>query len=765
MDINGSLQFDASSASEIKNLRLQKLASNPTHTAADQGRLIWNTTDDVIYVGGPSAWIAIATGGNATALQAELDATQASIGPSVNADGTFNAGAFNTPIATATSITNAINQLATYADANNTLAELDDVTLTTPVASDLLQFNGTIWVNRAIGSVSGVQGWDAGLDALAAYNTNGILVQTADNTFAGRSLVAPAAGFTITNANGVSGNPTFTLANDLAALEGLATTGYVVRTGDGTATTRAIAGTAGRIVVSNGDGVSTDTNIDLETVGDSNTGTFEKFAVDTYGRVTGTTPVVTADITALVNGTYVNVSGDTMDNGADLIFAAGGTVTGLPAPTADTDAANKAYVDALSAGLSWKQAVRVATTANVALATDLENGDTIDSVILATGDRVLVKDQSTASQNGIYVVQASGAAVRATDMDAAAEFDGAAVFVKEGTVNQSSGWTQTATVNTVGTDAVTFSQFTGGALYTWGVGLQNTGNTININLGAGIIELPSDEVGIDLYDSATGAIILTSDGTSRSTANTSRLHLLLAGSGGLAQGASGLTIAADGVTNAMLVNEGFTFNGDTGTDNGINLGETVIFAGNATQGIATNVASGTVTITAVNATTTQKGVASFNTSHFSVTAGAVSLAASLDDLTNVSTADAAAANSLLQATGSGGDWVAVSPAAVGGTINLGDLADVGTATPTDGHVLVGDGAAWNNQKVYHLHDEASASTTWTVTHNLGQRYCNVTVVVADEVVIPQSISFTSTSQLVVTFNTAVAGKVVVMGVA
>src|ERR1700742_1860668 len=97
-------------------------------------------------------------------------------------------------------------------------------------------------------------------------------------------------------------------------------------------------------------------------------------------------------------------------NGVDL---ASNKATNMPSPSAATDGANKAYVDALASGLEWKAAVRAATTNNGALATAYANGSVIDTVTLATGDRVLLKNQTTQSDNGIYVVQASGAPVRA----------------------------------------------------------------------------------------------------------------------------------------------------------------------------------------------------------------------------------------------------------------------------------------------------------------------------------------------------------------
>ena len=111
---------------------------------------------------------------------------------------------------------------------------------------------------------------------------------------------------------GAAGNPSFDLSNDLAAVEGLVTNGYAVRTGTDTWTTRTISGATDKIVVTNGNGVASNTDIDLALVTDSNTGTFQKITKDGYGRVTGTENVVASDITSLVSGIYVDAAGDTM---------------------------------------------------------------------------------------------------------------------------------------------------------------------------------------------------------------------------------------------------------------------------------------------------------------------------------------------------------------------------------------------------------------------------------------------------------------------
>jgi hypothetical protein len=928
MKINGSLVFDASSASEVQNLRLEKVAELPVYTAADAGRVIFLTSTSKVYYGdaGVSGYVTVATGGSAFS-QNEGDAIETSLGTGINADGTFNAVAFDAPIATATSFTDAINQLASYATANNTLAELDDVSISGVTNAQYLKYNSTtsLWVADtlnlndvtdvtttvtelnelhsagavqadfiklhaitaaaadlnlladaaagtgayAAGALSATQlsylggatpvtssiqyqldnkqPVDADLTALASLSATGIVVRSAADTYALRSLVAPAAGITISNEDGVSGNPTFALANDLAALEGLTTTGYIVRTGDGTAATRSMVGTAGNIVITNGDGVSSDTSFDLAEVTQTASGNFVKITLDGFGRVTGNTAVVTADITTLVDNEYVRQDG-TKYMTADLNVG-GFKIVSLATPTADTDAATKAYVDAMQNGLSWKQAVVAASTANLTLS----GTQTVDGVVLVTGNRVLVKDQTTASENGIYVV-AAGAWVRAEDMNAPAEFDGGAVFVQQGTANEGTGWTETMTVTAVGTSPVAFSQFSGGMPYVWGIGLAASGNTINVNLGAGIFEQSTDGVGIDLFDTTTGALVLTANGSTRDTSDASKLHLLLDVAGALAQSSSGLRIDSASVTNAMLVNPSITLNSDTGTYD-LQLGGTLEIKGTSTAGISTSNVNGVVTLTISDASSSQKGVAtfnagdflvtagdvtiksggvdndqlaystinfigsdtsadtvslgenlsfidggthaglalvktsvaangvtiamreattgaagvaSFNSTMFSVTAGAVSISSTLGTvgLSNVdATVDAAASEDILSYNGT--KWINQTPATVAGTMNLGELKDVGSASPSvAGKVLVADGTNWQAASIYYMHTQSSAATTWSVSHGLGVKYCTVTIIDAnDEVVIPQSITFNSTTGLTVVFNTAIAGKVVVMGVA
>jgi hypothetical protein len=213
-------------------------------------------------------------------------------------------------------------------------------------------------------------------------------------------------------------------------------------------------------------------------------------------------------------------------------------------PTHDDHAATKAYVDAARSGLDVKASVRAATTAPINLASDLENGDTLDTdVTLATGDRVLVKNQSTASENGIYIVQASGAAVRATDFDSNAEVTpGAFTFVEEGAVNADSGWvlTTNGTIN-VGVTGLTWALFSVAGTILAGDGLTKTGNVLNvvgtsdrITVNADSVDIASTYVGqssiTTLGTITTGVwngtdVAVTDGGTGASDAATARTNL------------------------------------------------------------------------------------------------------------------------------------------------------------------------------------------------------------------------------------------------
>ena len=158
-------------------------------------------------------------------------------------------------------------------------------------------------------------------------------------------------------------------------------------------------------------------------------------------------------------------------------------IVNLAAPVAANDAARKTDVDAAIQGLDVRASVRAATTANITIATALNNGDAIDGVTLATNDRVLVKEQSSISENGVYIVGASPA--RATDLNANGDVSsGMFFFVEEGTLNDNTGWV-CKTPDTGGAAPtlanMEFVQFSGTGLITAGAGLTKTSNTLDVN--------------------------------------------------------------------------------------------------------------------------------------------------------------------------------------------------------------------------------------------------------------------------------------------
>jgi hypothetical protein len=171
-------------------------------------------------------------------------------------------------------------------------------------------------------------------------------------------------------------------------------------------------------------------------------------------------------------------------------------IVNLSTPTTDSDAATKSYVDSVAQGLDVKSSVRVATTSSGTLATDFENGDTVDGIVLATGNRILIKDQSTSSENGIYVVAASGSPTRAGDLSDSSSASSIFVFIEEGNINADLGFVCTTDdgSDTVGTDGLVFSQFSGAGQISAGTGLTKSGNSLDVNVDNSSLEIVADAV-------------------------------------------------------------------------------------------------------------------------------------------------------------------------------------------------------------------------------------------------------------------------------
>lgn len=230
-------------------------------------------------------------------------------------------------------------------------------------------------------------------------------------------------------------------------------------------------------------------------------------------------------ITQINGGTQIKSASITLDRLVESIIQADGgqaftadqsmgsnKLTNVANGVAATDAINKGQLDAAIQGYDWKASVRVATTANGALATAYENGDTVDGVTLATGDRILLKNQTTGSENGIYTVNASGTPTRATDADANADVTaGLATFVSEGTANGNTAWLLTTDDPIVlGTTALVFTQIGGAS------GSVTTVSVVSANGLAGTVANASSTPAITLTTSITG--VLKGNGTAISAA-------------------------------------------------------------------------------------------------------------------------------------------------------------------------------------------------------------------------------------------------------
>ena len=236
--------------------------------------------------------------------------------------------------------------------------------------------------------------------------------------------------------------------------------------------------------------------------------------------------LVADDIPSIAHTKISDFDSGVQANRVDELASATNPVTGVT-PTADAHFATKGYVDGVSQGLDIKGSCVAATTGNITISTALNNGDTLDGVSLSTNDRVLVKDQSTASENGIYVVGSSPA--RADDLAAGADAAGMFTFVEQGTVNADNGFVCTSNKGSavVGTNNLAFAQFSGAGQITAGDGLDKSANTLSVDLKSnGGLVIESTEIAVDLAASSiTGTLAVSDGGTGATSASAARTAL------------------------------------------------------------------------------------------------------------------------------------------------------------------------------------------------------------------------------------------------
>jgi hypothetical protein len=533
-------------------------------------------TDTITFVGGTGITSAVSAVGAATSVTFDIDSTVATLtgtqtltNKTIAAGSNTISGLTNTNLSGSAGITNAnlANSSVTIGSTtvslggtSTSLAGLTSATfagstsgttqilsgatagtsvLTLPVATDTLVGKATTdtFTNKTFNTAGTGNVFQINGTGITAVTGTGSVVLSSSPT-----LVTPVLGAaTATSINGLtisSSTGTLSIAN------GKTLTASNTLTFTGTDTSSVAFGAGGTVAyVANKLSVfAATTSSELAGVISDETGTGVLVFSNTPTLVTPVLGAATAtSITATsgnmtINAASGNNSVNLVPTGTGSVDVANKRITSVAEPTQSTDAATKNYVDAVKTGLKVKDAVRAATTAN--LTATYSNGSsgvgatltnsgtqaafTVDSIVLSVGQRVLVKNQSTAFQNGIYTVTTAGTVstnwvlTRAIDNDDNAtvlEVEGGDFcFVQEGTVNADNGFVVTTNgAITIGTTGIDYVQFSGAGQITAGDGLTKTGNTLNVVGTSDRISISADAV--DISANYVGQTSITTLGT------------------------------------------------------------------------------------------------------------------------------------------------------------------------------------------------------------------------------------------------------------
>lgn len=585
-----------------------------------------------------------------------------------------------------------------------------------------LAVTGTSTLTGAITATSGVTG---PVVSSSATITGG----TINGTPIGGSSPSTVTGTTITAGTGFVGALTGNVTGNV--------TGNTTGTHTGAVTGNVTGNLTGNVTSS---GTSTFTNVTITGTLDMDSGT--------TGTITGlatpsnSTDAATKAYVDAVDTAKLNLSGGTMSGN---IAMGGNKVTGLGTPTSDADAVTKSYVDAIAQGIDAKASCKVATTANITLS----GTQTIDGVAVIAADRVLVKNQTTSSENGIYVV-AAGSWTRATDADAWTELVSAYTFVEQGTANAANGYLCTvAAGGTLGTTAVTFTQFSGAGQITAGAGLTKTGNQIDVATAS------SSRIVVNADN-----IDLATTGVSASTYKSVTVDTY----GRVTAGTNPTTISGFGITDAYTKTEVDTTTSGLLAKSGGTMTGNIVMGSNKVTSTATPTTDDDLTRKAY----VDSILGSATAAATSAAAAATSASQASTSATNASTSAGQAADS---ATAAAASYDAFDDRYLGAKSSAPTVDNDGNALitgalyfdTTASEMRVYTGSAWkatgsavNGTSQRQVYTATSGQTTFSVVYDVG--YVDVYL---NGVKLVSGTDFTATSGVNVVLTTgAVAGDIV-----